>query len=96
MSDWNAALAGAGEKIGGTNAGALINARGCISLTPDAATAMNVFTVAVAWQGSGPLFAITDPQNPPRPAVACGQGLYGSEDQRRVIWTTFRLANLKS
>lgn|SRR5512134_2659457 len=96
LTEWDAALKGAGEVLGGAKVGTMVGARGCISATADPATGMLVYTVAVAWQGDAPLFAITDPQNPPRPAVACGEGLYGNEAQRRVVWTTFRVANLKA
>jgi type IV pilus assembly protein PilV len=96
LTQWDAALKGAGEVLGGTNVGTMVGARGCISATADPATGMLVYTVAVAWQGDAPLFVITDPQDPPRPAVACGQGLYGNEAQRRVVWVTFRVANLKA
>ena len=94
LLDWDAAVRGAAEQIGGRAAGGLLNARGCVSMSVDAATGMSVYTVAVAWQGNAPLFRVVD--DLARPAVACGQGLYGDEAQRRVMWQTLRLAQLKN
>lgn len=81
LGEWDAALRGAAEIAGGVSIGGALNARGCINY--DAAT--DVYTVAVAWQGVAQTAA---------PGHPCGTGRYGNEAQRRVVWTTFRIATL--
>lgn len=81
MSDWDSLLKGAAESDGGVNTGAMIGARGCVSFDP----VTELYTVAVAWQGMVPTMA---------PAVDCANGLYGPDTQRRVVSTTFRIAEL--
>lgn len=92
--EWNDLLKGAAETLGGNSVGAIVDARGCISY--DATTEVlsaaaapisgtGVYTVAIAWQGS------TDTITP---TVNCGNNLYGSETKRRVVSTTFRLAEI--
>lgn len=94
LSEWNALLQGAAETKGGVGAGAMVGARGCISYT--AGTELEnppgtplpgtgLYTVAVAWQGTSDTFA---------PTVNCGNGLYGTETRRRLVFTTFRVAEL--
>ena len=84
MADWDQLLQGAAEiDGGGASRGAMIDARGCISF--DAVTDM--YTVAIAWQGMMPTMA---------PANPCAIGLYGTDTNRRVITTSFRIANLAS
>ena len=51
LCEWANLMAGANEKIGATNAGALLNARGCIYDASDRSAA-GLLAVAVAWQGS--------------------------------------------
>ena len=80
------ALLGASETVGGANVGALLNARGCVSVTGDA-TLGYTFTVAIAWQGR------SDTAAPPASAN-CGKNQYGSETLRRVVTTTFFVPNL--
>ncbi len=81
MTDWDSLLEGAAEATGGVNQGAMIDARGCISY--DAVTDM--YTVAIVWQGTMPTMA---------PANTCATGLYGPDTNRRVVTSTFRIANL--
>jgi len=83
MTDWNGLLQGTAEVDSGTNKGAMIGARGCVSF--DAATDM--YTVVVVWQGMVPTMA---------PAVNCANGAYGPETQRRAISASFRIADLLS
>lgn len=83
MTDWSSLLAGAAESAGGTNTGAMIGGRGCVSF--DAVT--NTYLVSVAWQGVG----IT---SPPPASLPCATGLYGNEAQRRVVSLTVELATL--
>lgn len=96
MNDWSALLSGAAETTGGSNAGAMIGARGCVSYdaTQEVISAITglpiagsgIYTVSVAWQGMGDTFA---------PAgLNCGKNLYGSEAKRRVVSSTIRIANL--
>jgi type IV pilus assembly protein PilV len=82
LAAWNSALIGAAETQGGSNVGAMIGARGCISLT-----ATDTYLISVAWQGLNPTFA-------PSAGLGCGKDLYGSETKRRVVSTTLRIANL--
>lgn len=80
------ALLGAGETDGGGNVGALLNARGCASVT-GTALAGYTFNVSVAWQG-------TVETAPPAATTTCGTGLYGSENLRRAISVSFYVPNL--
>ncbi|MGH8571903.1 MAG: type IV pilus modification protein PilV [Gammaproteobacteria bacterium] len=82
MTDWQNSLLGASETLGGNSVGAMIGARGCITQTDPV---NDIYTIAVAWQG------LTDTA---APAVACGNGLYGNETRRRVVWTTLQIADL--
>jgi type IV pilus assembly protein PilV len=104
LCEWGNALIGAAEVTqGGTCTtvsgadcvGAMIGARGCVSY--DASTELTdstgatiigtgIQTVAVAWQGIAPTFA---------PAtVACAQGAYPTDAQRRVVTATLRMGSL--
>lgn len=84
LTAWSNALGGAAETQGGSNIGAMIGARGCISLT-----AANTYLVSVAWQGLSPTFA-------PPAGLGCGKDLYGNETVRRVVSTTIRIATLNA
>ncbi len=107
MQAWSNSLLGAAESSGGTNVGAMIGARGCISydattelpeLDPQTGLATGrillgtgVYTISIAWQGMGD----TAPA-----ALTCGKGLYVNsqgavdEAQRRVVSLTLRMAAL--
>lgn len=81
--EWSNALKGGGETQGGTNVGAMIGGRGCITqiqaADPTAGVCKpGIYEVAVAWQGIVQTAA---------PAVSCGQTLYGAEGYRRVVST---------
>lgn len=95
LTEWNSWLQGAAETKGGAAAGAMVGARGCVSYgagtelqnppgTPLPDT--GIYTVAISWQGTIDTFAPTD---------NCANGLYGAETRRRVVTTTFRLAQLR-
>lgn len=85
MQDWSALLAGAAETSGGGGSvGAMVGARGCVSLI-DAAT--QTYLVSVAWQGVGKTAA-------PPAGLGCAKGLYGDETQRRTVSITLRIADL--
>ena len=82
--------------------GAMLGARGCVSY--DAATELKdisgatitgtgIFTVAVAWQGVSPLVAPLTPATAGS-ALDCGKNTYPSENMRRVVTATLRMASL--
>jgi type IV pilus assembly protein PilV len=81
-----AALLGAGETVGGARVGALLNARGCVSVTGDAATGYT-YSVSIAWQGRSETAA-------PPANINCGKNQYGAEALRRVVTVTFVVPNL--
>ena len=89
LCEWNDLLLGAAETRSGSNLGAMAGARGCIFYDPTTEIAgapdTGVFTVAVSWQGT---------LKTTQPSVHCGDGLYGSELQRRTVVLSFRLAKL--
>ena len=94
MAEWDSLLKGSAETSGGSSTGAMIGARGCIGYdattelldtTGAAIPGTGIYTVAVAWQGNSDTFV---------PVVNCGNGQYGAETRRRVVFTTFRLAKL--
>jgi len=80
---WDELLKGAAElSASSAQIGALPGARGCVSF--DAGT--GTYTIAVAWQAEVAGFA---------PTTNCGNGLYGSETKRRVVWATMQIASLR-
>ena len=94
LTEWDGALKGAAETKGGASIGAIVGARGCVSYDATAELldgggaimpGTGIYTVAVAWQGTADTIA---------PTVNCGNTLYGTEARRRVVSTTFRLAQL--
>lgn len=81
--EWSNALKGSAETLGGASIGAMIGARGCITLITAANSAAGVCTpgvyeVAVAWQGIDATVA---------PNKTCGQNLYGTDAMRRLVAT---------
>jgi type IV pilus assembly protein PilV len=91
LTAWNSLLLGSAElSSGGSNIGAMIDARGCVNY--DATTEVagvagtGVYTVSVVWQGLASTFASGN---------TCGQGLYDAADtQRRVVTSTVRIGGL--
>jgi type IV pilus assembly protein PilV len=83
MNEWSSLLQGSAAS---GNAGAMVGARGCVSLNA------GVYTVAVAWQGT------VDTSEPKMDdgttTINCGNNQYGSETRRRAVATTFRMAVL--
>lgn len=84
LCEWSNDLKGAGEVSGGSNVGAMIGARGCITqiqapnLSPGIC-APGIYQIDVVWQGMQPTNASP---------ITCGQGSYGSNDAlRRVVST---------
>lgn len=86
LTDWNNALNGTSENLGGAQVGGLLGARGCISF--DAVTGR--YRIAVAWQGMAPTVAPTAADA----AATCGSNLYGTETQRREVNITLMIASL--
>nr|WP_311528144.1 type IV pilus modification protein PilV [uncultured Ralstonia sp.] len=82
LAAWSNLLAGAAE-VRGSNVGAMIGARGCVSFDQTS----GVYLVSVAWQGKAPTSA-------PVSGLSCGKSLYGNEAQRRVVSATLQIANL--
>jgi type IV pilus assembly protein PilV len=83
---WNSALKGAAETLSGSNVGAVVGARGCVTYT----AATNSFRVAVAWQGMASTVAPTASDA----AATCALNLYGNDAQRREVSVTVRIATL--
>lgn len=86
LAAWSDSLAGTGESAGGSNIGAMVGGRGCVSY--DAAD--QTYLISVAWQGLGPTAA-------PPASLSCAKtttSLYGGEARRRVVSLTVRMANL--
>ena len=83
LTNWSGLLTGATETLEISNVGAMVGARGCVSF--DVLT--GIYLVSVAWQG----VVIT---KAPNTTSACGKGLYGNEDLRRVVSMNVQIANL--
>lgn len=79
--EWSKALQGAGETKASSNTGAMLGARGCVTLIQAQNTSAGVCTpgiyqVTVTWQGLHKTAA---------PSLACASGQYGDESYRRAI-----------
>lgn len=75
LTDWSDLLKGAAE-TSGSSVGAMIGARGCVSLI-----ATNTYRISVSWQG---LADTVDPSTLV-PSLTCATGAYGSLASRRVV-----------
>lgn len=82
LTEWSNLLLGTAEQSANGDAGAMIGARGCITLV-----SAGVYQVSVVWQGGGVTIA-------PPAAVTCGTGLYGNEALRRAVSVPLQIANL--
>ena len=82
-------LQGAAESEGGTDVGAMIGARACVSYDNTTelggASGTGLYTVVVTWQALAALTA---------PSFNCANGLYGDENMRRAVSAQFRIADL--
>ena len=87
LTEWNQKLLGTAETKSGAPTGAMLGARGCVTLDP----ATGLFQVSVAWQGSTRTVQPTSID----PTFVCGQGQYGPEEQRRIVVSTLTIANLR-
>lgn len=88
LQEWHGALNGAAEQLSGNQVGAMIGARGCVSM--DSLVTPNVYRVSVAWQGLSKSSAPTTADA----ALTCGKDQYGSEAQRRSVSLTFPISCL--
>lgn len=86
LNEWCNALLGAAEVQGGSNIGAMIGARGCITQVVAPATGVaSQYLVAVAWQGLNSTATST---------ITCGQNQYGNEGLRRLVAIPVNIADL--
>lgn len=90
LASWSSLLKGSAEKSGTGDTGAMLGARGCISVTDAVPLAPLVapnqlfnVVVSVVWQGNGKTVAPT--------GVDCGANLYGDDAQRRAVSTPIRI-----
>lgn len=72
LCEWSNALLGAAESSGGTQVGAMIGARGCVTaIQPNMP---REFEIAIVWQGIN---------STKEPGTACGAGQYGADERKR-------------
>ena len=90
LNGLDALLQGSAEAMGGSNVGAMIGARACISYDDttelDDVPGTGLYRIIVSWQG---MAGLVEPKG-----MKCAVGLYGGETKRRAIATSIRLANL--
>jgi type IV pilus assembly protein PilV len=86
LCNWSSAIVGASETSGGNKVGAMIGARGCITLT--SATMPREAKVALVWQGLNPTRAPL--------STNCGSGLYGNEATRRSMVAFVKIGCLQN
>ena len=82
MTEWNSLLLGSAEKVGASDVGAMLGARGCVNLV-----SAGIYQVSVVWQGNGKTLA-------PNASVTCGKDLFGDEAQRRSVTVPIQIVNL--
>jgi type IV pilus assembly protein PilV len=87
LNDWHQKLLGTGESKSGAAAGAMLGARGCVTFDPTS----NIYQVSVAWQGTTNTIRPTSVDA----TLVCGTGLYGPEEQRRIVAATLTVASLR-
>jgi type IV pilus assembly protein PilV len=92
LCQWDGLLKGSAETSGGSQVGAMIGARGCVTdITPVTVPASTPrFLIAVVWQGLG-----TSTSAPPA-SVACGSASYGNENLRRAVSTVVEIGDLNA
>jgi type IV pilus assembly protein PilV len=86
LCEWHNALLGAAETQGGSQVGAMIGARGCITNIDPAMP--RKFLVSVVWQGINPTLAPA--------ATNCGAGSYGNDATRRALVSTVVIGCLQN
>lgn len=86
LCQWEIALAGAAVKLGATNIGGIVGARGCVQNLPGSSDGEIIVRVTIAWQGMSSTAA---------PASECGEDAFGDDDGfRRVASIDTVLADL--
>jgi type IV pilus assembly protein PilV len=88
VAAWHALLKGSAEALSGNQVGAMVGARGCVSL--DTTVTPNMYRVSVAWQGMSQTVNPTSVD----PKFTCATGQYGSDLKRRIVSYSFPLACL--
>lgn len=88
LDEWHDTLNGATEQLGSNQVGAMVGARGCVSL--DTSVTPNVYRVSVSWTGQTPT---KDPETVDS-ALTCGKSAYTDQTRRRVVSITFPMACL--
>ena len=83
---WSNLLLGASEVTGGNKVGAMIGARGCVTLP--VATMPRQAIVSVVWQGLTPTLTPG--------ATTCGQNQYGNEATRRAMVASITIGCLQN
>ena len=87
LCGWHEALLGAGEETsGGSKVGAMLGARGCVSLP--VATMPREAVVAVVWQGVTPTLAPT--------STTCGAAAFTQANTRRAMITRIKIGCLQN
>jgi type IV pilus assembly protein PilV len=86
LCEWHEALLGAGETSGGSNVGAMIGARGCITLP--VATMPREAVVAVVWQGITPTLAPA--------STTCGDTAFAQANTRRAMIARIKIGCLQN
>jgi type IV pilus assembly protein PilV len=86
LCQWGIALAGTTVKLGDTNVGGIVGARGCIENLAGSSDGELIVRLTIAWQGMSATAA---------PESGCGEGVFGDDDRfRRVATIDTVLADL--
>lgn len=89
LCQWDAMLKGAAETAGGSQVGAMLGGRGCITQPSAAASApVKEYLVEVVWQGLSATAA-------PPSSVLCGKNAYGDDKNRRAVTTLVRIGEIE-
>ncbi len=94
MNEWRELLLGSAEMSGGAGVGAMIGARGCVSLVEG-----TIYRVTVTWQGQGATKAPPFNSTLPRVNVPCAKDLYNpagdtTDNLRRAVYQDIQIVNL--
>jgi type IV pilus assembly protein PilV len=101
LTEWDNLLKGAHESSDGGKLGVMVDARGCVTTQTNGDNSVT-YGVAVAWRGLNPTKFPAYPAGiaaAAKRAIDCGRDEYaadvaGDTGLRRVVWTTFSVANL--
>lgn len=85
MTEWSNLLLGSAEVASdASKVGAMLGARGCVTVST--VGGFQIYRVSVVWQGNGKTVAPS--------GVTCASGLYGDDAQRRAVTVSLQIANL--